>query len=100
MIGHIRVHRPDHAQVVRELAHVLEQLTDLQPALAILLELKRALQTSTRGPLRLHEIGQCLPIHLRQHRLRIEGIDMRGASIHEEMHHALRLAFKVRLSHP
>ena len=99
MSRRVRVHRPDHAQVIRMTRRVRKQTADLQPTLSMPRELKRRLhqvshRTSVRSHLRIARVR--LAVILLQRRLRIKRVHLRRPAIHEEKHAMLRLRRKVR----
>jgi hypothetical protein len=96
MIRHVGVHRADHAEIVGESADFFEHLAHFKPALAAFGEFERRFETRAGRALRFEHVRQRLAVVLVQHRLRVERIDVRGAAVHEEMHHALRLRLKMR----
>jgi hypothetical protein len=93
VVGHVGVHRADHADVVDRLRRVLEEFAHLDPALAVLGELEHRRKRVARLALGLEILGgQGLPGEAVQGRLGIEGVDMGGAAVEEEMQDALGLS--------
>ena len=99
MIRHIGIHRADHAQIIGKRGQFGKQLAHFQAALAVLRELERRFEARAGRALGFEHIRQRFAVVFVQHRLRVEGIDLRRAAIHEEMHHAFRLRLKMRPSH-
>ena len=77
MIGDVGHHRPDHAEVVGALADVLEDLADLQPAPAVLLERDTATCRPCPSSARSAGwIGEDLAVLPGQLGLGVEGVDL------------------------
>ena len=86
MLAELRSHAADHAELVRHRGHVRKKVAHRQAGLAVALVgpvcgLDGAVVVELRL---LHRTWHWLPSKLRQHRLVIEGIDMRHASTHVE----------------
>ena len=100
MIWNVAVHRPDDAEVVRVLGHFGKELADLQATLAVFGEFEGR---GKGGTAKSAIFGK--PLHRRdgfaveflKQRLGIEGVDLRGPSIHEKMNDSLGLCREVRL---
>src|SRR5579864_4541009 len=97
MVGHIRMHGANDANVVNALCGVWKDFAYFDAALAVLLKL---VWRGERGPglaLRAQILAwQGLARELRQHRLGVEGVEVRRPAIHEKMNHALGLGREVR----
>src|SRR5579862_851774 len=92
MIRHVRVRRTDHANVVDALRRLREKFRDFDAAFPVFLKRKRRLERRARLAFRLRIVErQRFAVILRQHRLRVERIDMRRPAVHEQMNHALGL---------
>ena len=97
MIGHVGLHRPDHADVVDALAHMREDLADLDPALAVGLELEGRAERSACLPLGTQVAHrQGLAVVLRQLGLGVERVDLRRSAVHEQVDHPLGLGGELR----
>ena len=108
----LRNHRADHAEFVGMGGELREQFADLHAALAVLLELEwRLLQLPGEAvaadefagglervlPIVLHHVVDLLAVILRERRLGVEGVDLRGAALAEDLDHPLRPGGEVRL---
>jgi hypothetical protein len=95
LIADAGAHRADQADVIDDLGEMRKKLAQLHPAFAVLREFPRRSEDLRRG---LGEVvvfdlaGEVLAVVLRQHRLRIEEVHLRGTAHHEERDHRLRLA--------
>ena len=97
MVGHIRVHRAHHADVVDRLRGPGKNLAHLDPALPVFFESERRLVARARLPLRAEMLHrQRLAVKLREPRLRVEGVHMRRPAVHEKVDDALRLRREMR----
>jgi hypothetical protein len=99
-MGRVRaVQRVDDAEVIDALRNVGKQFTDLDATLAVLLELPRRLEQIARGGELDTRLGkrQVLAVALLQFRLRVEGVDLRGAPLHEQENDALGPRGEVRI---
>ena len=97
VIGNIGVHRTDNADIIDAAGRPGEQFADLDAVLAVALELVR--RTHGAGGLAFGaqvRRRQRLAVELVEGRLGIEGIDVRRAAVHEQMHDAPRLRGEVR----
>ena len=105
-------HRADHAELVGMGSELGEQFADFHAALAVLLELeRRLLQLPGEAvaadefagglqrvlPVVLHHVVDLLAVILRERRLGVEGVDLRGAALAEDLDHPLRPGGEVRL---
>ena len=89
----VRVHRANHAEVIRMSRRVREEIGNLQPALPARPKLERRLhQIPDRPPvrpdLRLPRVRG--PMKLVEHRFWIERVHLRRRAIHEQKHAMLR----------
>ena len=85
VIRDVGVHRSNDADVIRATADVREELTHLQPALAVAREREGRLHERAGLALGGHRIArQRLPVVLRQHRLGVEAVDLRQTAVHEQ----------------
>ena len=77
MIGYVGNHRANDAKVVRVLANVPEELTDIDAAFSILFESERRTEGRAGWPFS-NQIwrGQLLAVVLGQQWFRIKGVDM------------------------
>src|SRR5216683_973610 len=94
--------RPHDADVVDALANVGKELADFNSALSVAFEFERRLHERA-GLALVSEVSSRhrLTVVLREHRLRIEAVDMRQAAVHEEEDDVLGLRLEVRvLDHP
>jgi hypothetical protein len=92
VIRDVGVHRPNHADIVRAAAHVREQLAHFQAALPVPGEREGRLHQ--RAGLALGRHGTTrkrLPVVLVEHRFRIEAVDLRQATVHEQENDGLGL---------
>jgi hypothetical protein len=98
MVRDVRVHRTDHAKIVRTGAQVRKDFTDLQAALPMLIEPKGGFHQTPSLPLGL-EIGsgRSLAIVLGKGRFGVERIDLRGATVHEQVDDPFGSRWKHRL---
>ena len=92
-----RVHRTDNAKVVRNGGKVRQQLADFEPSPAMLSEDERRRQQSARGSLgaQIDRIRTLAGIPMKC-RLRIEQIDLRRPSGHEQHNAVLRFGREMR----
>jgi hypothetical protein len=100
VVADARGHRADERDVIRHFAEMRQQFAQFHATLALLREGPRraeALCGSLREIVILDLAGEFLLVILREHRLRIEEIHLRGPAHHEERDHGLRLAAEVRL---
>lgn len=96
MIRDVRVHGPNDSDVVDGLSHVRKQLADFDATFTVLAKLKRRLERRVRLAFRSRQLErQLLAVILGQHRFRIEGIDMRRPTVHEQVDDAANLGRKV-----
>ena len=89
----VRVHRPNHANVIRMFRRVRKQTADRQPALAMRPKRKRRLhQIPDRPPVRpdLRLSGVRRPMKSLQRRLRIKRVNLARPTIHKQKHAMLR----------
>ena len=97
MIRHLGLHRTDQAEVIGQRADLRKQITDFEPALAILLKLERRRKGRPGLALGLDVFArQRLARVFLQRRLGIERVHVRWPAVEEEMHHAFGLAGKMR----
>ena len=91
VVGDLRLEGTDDAQVVGALGDVCEQLTDLDAAPAVLLELEGAGQRATGLALGLEaeRLRDRLAGVLVQGRLGVERVDVAGAAVEEKVDDAL-----------
>ena len=88
MIELVRVHRPDHADVVNDLGQMRQQFRHLDAALAVLLEGERAWHERPRMTLPHDDLAlsaQRLPGIFVERGLGIERVHVRRTAVHEEM---------------
>src|SRR6266568_3773557 len=88
------MHRSDYGDVVDTLRRILEQLRNFDTGLSILLEFERAPQKGAgerEERLDVETLGWCFAMPLAKLRLRVEGIDVACAAVHEQRDHRLRL---------
>ena len=98
MVGHIRVHRADHAQLIRRFRHVRKQLADLDPRLPMLLKAKRRGKRRTGLPLGPQVFRrEVLPGVLLERGLGVERIHVRRPAVEKDVNHMLRPGGKLRL---
>ena len=97
VVGRVGHHRADHAEVVDVLGRPGEDLADLDPALAVLLEPKRRRRARPRLALRGQvPLGQRLALVLLQERLGVEGVDLRRPTVQIDVDDMLGLGGEVR----
>jgi hypothetical protein len=97
VVGNIGVHRTDDGDIVDAGCDMREKVTDFNAAFSIFLEGKGRPESGPGFAFgRQIRLGERLAMKLVEHRLGIEGIDVRRAAIHEEMDDALRLGGKMR----
>ena len=96
VIGQAGPHRADDRQRVGVRGGALEEFADLQPAVAVPLEPKRAGERASRLPLGGNRKRQRLARILCQKRLRVEGVDVRRTAVEEELDHAAHARREVR----
>ena len=94
VLGKLGGHRAHHAQLIRHLADVREQVTHIQPGLTVLFEIPRRLQRLA-DVVKLRRVdlrGERLAVVLLETRLVIERIDLRHTAVHVEKMTLLALA--------
>ena len=92
VIRHVGLHRSDDANVVDALADIGEDLADLDAALAVLLEFERRAEGRAGLALGPEILGRQFLARVRvEHRLGVEGVDLRRPTVHEQVDHPLRL---------
>ena len=109
----LRLHRADHAELVGVRGQLREQLADLHPALTVLLELEGRLLELPGEPVAadeftgglegvlavvLHHVVHLSTVVLRERGFWVEGVDLRGAALAEDLDHPLRPGGEVRLA--
>jgi hypothetical protein len=97
MIGHVGLHRTDHANVVDGLGGFGKNLADLDAALPVFFEGKRRPEGRAGFAFGIEMNGDFLAVILREFGLRIEGVHVRGAAIHEKVNDALGLGGQRRV---
>src|SRR6266496_5277887 len=97
MIGNVGVHRAHDAEIVDTAAYIRENLADLDSALAVFLKFERRWKSRTGTALRLQGDRNRFACKPGKRGLRIEGVDVRGAPIHEQVQNALRFGRQRRL---
>ncbi len=97
MIRDVRVHRVDDADVVCHGADVGEQLADLDSRLAVVLELEGRPHERPRLALRLDLVRNRLAVIPVELRLRVEGVDLRHAPVHEKEDDVLGAGLEIGL---
>ncbi len=96
VIRHLRLHRANDAQIVRVPRRLLKQAADLQAAVPVSLEFKRRRHRRPRFALGFQILHrQRLAVVAREHRLGVEGIDVGGTAVEEEVNDALGAGRKV-----
>ena len=88
MVRDIGVHRPYDAEIVDTLPDIREDFTDLDTALAELAELEWRRERGAGAALRLQRDWYRLSCEFGERGLRIEGIHMRCAAVHEQVQDA------------
>ena len=100
VFGEIGGHGTDHAKIIRVLSNVRKEVTDRESGLAIVLELPRAGENLADAielsGLDVHELAWILSIVLVQHRLGVEGVDVRHPTVHVEKDDAFGPWLKMR----
>ena len=96
MIGDVGVHRIDYGDIVHVLCGVAEQFTDVDPGLAILLELERRGQRDSGFALGFERDGQLLTVSFLQFGFVVKRIDVRRATVHEQVDHAFGFSREMR----
>ena len=98
MIGDLADHRADHAELVGVLGNIRIELADLHATLAVAGELEGRGE-DVADPialgflqLLLHGVGYGLAVQFREVVLGIEGVDLGGATVHEQVDDALGFA--------
>ncbi len=95
MIGNLRVHRANYGDVVGVGGGLMEEFADLQTTLAVTMKLERRRKCGTRFAFGQESVGDGLAGVLLQRGLGIEGIDMAGAAVTEELNDSLGLGGEV-----
>ena len=86
MIRDVGMHGPHDTKIIGMFGRMLEKLTDRKTAFAIILELERGGECGPRLPLGLEVAGgKFLPCVLLELRLGVKGVDVGGATIHEQV---------------
>ncbi len=97
VIGNVRVHRADDAEIVGMFAEVGKQLADFHAALAVLLEFERRGKGRSRLAFGAQVfVRQGFSRKPCQGGLGVEGVDMRRPAIQEDMNDVLGLGGKMR----
>ena len=97
VVGHLRIHRAHHRDVIGELRGLREDLADFEAALAVGLELEG--RGKRRAGLALGEeifVGQLFPGIFRKRGLGVERVHMRRPTVEEEVDDALGATGEVR----
>ena len=97
MVGDIGMHRADHADLVDHLRGVAKKLADLDAALTVLPEAERRLHGRAGLALGGELGGHGLAVVPGQHRLRIEGVNVRRPAVCKQVDDALGPAQRRRL---
>src|SRR5690606_40242727 len=96
VVRHVGMHRTDDGDVVDRLGRVVKQLAYLDATLTVVAELERGGHHRPGGALGAEVAsGNGLPCHLVKQRLVVERVDMRRATIHEEVNYPFRLGGKM-----
>ena len=98
MIGNIRIHRPNHTEVVGHAANLGKETGNLQSGLPHVRKFERRLEGRPGRPFRLKHFWQFLTMEPGQLRLWVKGIEVGGAPVHEQMDDGLGFAWKLRAS--
>lgn len=86
MIGDIGVHGADHRDVIDALGDVLENLADFDAALAVFAELEWSWESGTGFTFGAEVFGgERFAGVFGERRFGVEGIDLGGASVHEQV---------------
>jgi len=87
VVGHVGVHAPHHAEPVGVTGHRRKQLADLQAALAVAGEGEGGGERGAGSPFGLEAAGD-LPAGIGlEGRLAVEGVEVAGAAVGEDMDH-------------
>ena len=99
----LRLHRPDHAELIREARDVRKQVAHLDAGFSVLLERREGPTRLEHGTLQLRELlpfgerlGKRLIVEILQHGLPIKRLELRRSARHAEKNHALRLHWEMR----
>ena len=92
----VRLHGREHAEIVRPLCQMRQQLAHPLPALAVLLEFPRAAEQLAARLAVLS--GERFAVVFLKLGFVIKRVEVRDAALHEEQDHALRLRRKMRFA--
>ena len=96
VVGHVRVHRADDADVVNALRRLRENLTDLDAAPAVFLELVGRAEGRAGAALGAEFVGQRFAVMLIERGLGVERVHVGRAAVEEDVDDALGLRCEVR----
>ena len=89
VIGDLGMHRANHAKIIGMRPDAWKKLGDSESALAIFFKGKRRLHGHASGSLGPEFERDFLAVVFRQFGLGVEGVHLRGATVHKEMNHRL-----------
>ena len=97
MVGQVRLHGSDHAQVVGRLGCERKELAHVQPACAVFLERERRWKGRPGLALGAEADRNRFARPFFQQGFGIEAIELGGTAVHEEVDHPFGPGCKVRL---
>ncbi len=96
MVGDIGVHGTDDAKVIGAFAHFLEDVRNLQPALAVFFETKGGLHGHAGGAFGFQFERNFFTVVFGELWFGVEGVDLGRSAVHEEMNDGFGLASVLR----